>query len=165
MRSARPCACVLHPERDRHGCLAAVDGHQGCGGLAWQEVLDLAGSAAADAAGVRDVHARPLLLFTALGDAGRPAGAPGPIADALRWAGVPAEHPPVARVAAARLPPVGTGRVVPSAPVPVQRRHRTVPGRPGLRRPAEAPRHGVRTQEGISGERSEWLARALGTWT
>lgn len=45
---------VRHPEWDRHGFLATLDGHQAGPGLSWRELVYIAGHPDADGEGVQD---------------------------------------------------------------------------------------------------------------
>lgn len=118
---------VHHPAWGRLGFLAQ-DGPHGSGpGLAWPELLTLAGSAEAGGAqataeGLADPARRLLLLLPALGDADTPAEARDVVANALAEVGFRAEA--VAELAARLLgEPGGAGRptwsVREGSPIPV----------------------------------------------
>ncbi|MDO0916147.1 hypothetical protein QQM39_36565 [Streptomyces sp. DT2A-34] len=86
---------IAHPDWDRHACLASLDGHYSGPGLSWPELVAVAESAPADAAGVVDSGLRLLLLLPAFGDAEVPeAEAVARISGALRAVGVAEDAAP-----------------------------------------------------------------------
>ncbi|MFJ3640302.1 hypothetical protein ACIPRD_11175 [Streptomyces sp. NPDC090108] len=155
---------VVHPEWNRPGHLATIDGHDSGPGLAWRELLHIARTVAAGAPGTHDAHARLLLLLPALGDSELPGDAVGVVGRALAWAGVPVADS--TWLAAHLLDHTwfapATWSLPGSSPLT------------GGEDPYEgilvcdgtlSPRHGMRLAQGISREHSDRLARALGTWT
>ncbi|MGF0172715.1 hypothetical protein ACQF36_20095 [Streptomyces sp. Marseille-Q5077] len=86
---------ITHPDWDRHACLASLDGHYSGPGLSWPELVAVAGSAPAGAAGVVDPGLRLLLLLPAFGDADVPeAEAVARTSGALRAVGVAEDTAP-----------------------------------------------------------------------
>ncbi|MCF1600457.1 hypothetical protein [Streptomyces muensis] len=80
---------ITHPDWDRHAHLASLDGHYSGPGLSWSELVAVAGSAPAGAAGVVDPALRLLLLLPVFGDADVPeAEAMARTSGALRAVGV-----------------------------------------------------------------------------
>ncbi|MFB9606817.1 hypothetical protein ACFFTQ_28060 [Streptomyces roseofulvus] len=155
---------VAHPEWDRHGHLATIDGHQAGPGLSWRELTHIAGTPDPGAPGVQAPHLRLLLLLPILGDSGLPAGAGAVIADALVQVGVARDRAP--EVADALLhdhPLWEPAEWFLASPSPLSGTAPHVPGILHCDGP-QSPRRGMRLAQGITRERSDRLARALGTW-
>ncbi|CAL9610760.1 hypothetical protein [Streptomyces sp. Tu 3180] len=86
---------LTSPDRARETRLASLQGHGAGPGLSWRDLVAVAGSAPADAEGVRDPDLRLLLLLPAYGDFETPADeATRRIAAALTTVGVSAEEAP-----------------------------------------------------------------------
>lgn len=86
---------ITHPDWDRDVPLASLEGHFSGPGLSWPELVAVADSAPARAAGVRDPALRLLLLLPAFGDADVPvAEAVSRISGALTAVGVPESAAP-----------------------------------------------------------------------
>lgn len=86
---------ITHPDWDRDVPLASLEGHFSGPGLSWPELIAVADSAPARAAGVRDPALRLLLLLPAFGDADVPvAEAVSRISGALTAVGVPESAAP-----------------------------------------------------------------------
>ncbi|GGX10399.1 hypothetical protein [Streptomyces lomondensis] len=86
---------LTRPDRPEVVSLARLDGHFGGPGLSWPDLLAVAGSAPAEAEGVRDPDLRLLLLLPAFGDADTPVEeSVERTAAALGAVGVPADAAP-----------------------------------------------------------------------
>ncbi|MFI6730836.1 hypothetical protein NRF20_43280 [Streptomyces sp. R-74717] len=155
---------ITHPDWDRHGYLATLDGHQAGPGLSWRELMHLAHTPAPDAPGVQAPYARLLLLLPALGDEDLPEDAAGLLSHALVRAGVPAEEAP--RLAQALLTdhPLWepAGWTLPGESL-LSGHQEHFPGILHCDEPG-SPRCGIHLAQGITRDQSDRLARALGTW-
>ncbi|MGW2746444.1 hypothetical protein [Streptomyces sp. NPDC001450] len=154
---------VVHPEWDRHGFLATLDGHQAGPGLAWRELAHMARTPDTDAPGVHDVHARLLMLLPALGDDDLPDDAARTIAEALVRAGVPADHTPWLVECLLDHPLWDPAQWTLPGPSPLSGGVDPYAGIMVCDGPM-SPRCGMRLAQGVSREHSDRLARALGTW-
>ncbi|MER6026223.1 hypothetical protein [Streptomyces sp. NPDC001851] len=155
---------ISHPEWDRHGYLATIDGHQSGPGLSWQELAHIAGTPDESAAGVHAPHARLLLLLPALGDADLPSEAVDVIGCALVQAGVPAGNAPALAQALVHDHPLWEPAGWSLASVsPLSGGQDHFPGILYCDEPG-SPRYGIRLAQGITRDQSDRLARALGTW-
>ncbi|WP_392673208.1 hypothetical protein [Streptomyces sp. LN785] len=155
---------ISHPEWDRHGHLATVDGHQAGPGLSWPELTHIANTTDPDSPGVHAPHARLLLLLPALGDADLPDEAAGLLGSALTQAGVGADEVP--RLAQALLmdhPLWEPAAWVTPAVSPLSGSRAHFPGILHCDEPG-SPRCGIHLAQGITRDQSDRLARALGTW-
>ncbi|WP_329375930.1 hypothetical protein OG625_00860 [Streptomyces sp. NBC_01351] len=155
---------VSHPEWDRHGYLATVDGHQAGPGLAWRELTHIADTPDPRAPGVQALHVRLLLLLPALGDADLPAEATGLVGDALVQVGVVSDEAPALAQALLQDHPLweSAGWDLP-APSPLSGGQDQFPGILQCDEPG-SPRCGSRLAQGITRDQSDRLSRALGTW-
>ncbi|MER6738332.1 hypothetical protein [Streptomyces puniciscabiei] len=155
---------ISHPEWDRHGHLATIDGHQAGPGLSWQELAHIAGTPDENAPGVHAPHARLLLLLPVLGDADLPGEAVESVSDALVQAGVAAGNAPSLAQALLYDHPLWepAGWALASGS-PLSGSRDRFPGILYCDDPG-SPRCGVRLSMGITRVQNERLARALGTW-
>ncbi len=155
---------ISHPEWDRHGHLATIDGHQAGPGLSWRELTHIADTPDVEAPGVHAPHARLLLLLPALGDSNVPASAATLIGDALIRVGVTEDQAPEVADALLHDHPLWEPAewVLPS-PSPLSGTAQHFPGILHCDEP-HSPRCGIRLAQGITREHSDRLARALGTW-
>ncbi|MBM7439352.1 hypothetical protein [Streptomyces sp. HB132] len=155
---------ISHPQWDRHGYLATVDGHQAGPGLSWPELTHIAGTPDPYAPGARAPHVRLLLLLPALGDAVLPGEATGLIADALVQVGVAADEAPgLARALLQDHPLWEPARWALPTASPLSGCQGPFPGILHCDEPG-SPRCGIRLAQGIARDQSDRLARALGTW-
>lgn len=150
---------VRHPEWDRVGELATLDGHQAGPGLAWRELVHIAAKAGMEAEnGVGAPEARLLLLLPSLGDADLPGEAKETVTAALTAVGMPEDlAPDIARrllvdhpmwePATWEEPGEGSAARILQCDEPM------------------SPRHGIQLAQGITEEQSGRLARALGSRT
>lgn len=153
---------ITHPDWGRRGHLATVDGHQAGPGLAWRELIHIAGSPAMSSPGVHDVHARLLLLLPTLGDKDLPAEAADVIGAALRWAGAPAATAGQLTKALLDHPLWDAANWVLPGPEPGGAGEKPFEGI--LQCDGDlSPRCGIRLAQGITQEQNARLARALGT--
>ncbi|WP_086822701.1 hypothetical protein [Streptomyces sp. NRRL B-24572] len=155
---------VSHPEWDRHGYLATIDGHQAGPGLSWRELTHIAGTPDPQAPGIHAPHVRLLLLLPALGDRNLPTDAATLIHNALAQVGIGEDMAPVLADALLRDHPLWEPAewALPSlSPLSGTQQHF-----PGILHCDEtsSPRCGIRLAQGITREQSDRLARALGTW-
>lgn len=88
---------LAHPDWARPAPLASIEGHYSGPGLAWSELVHIAGHPG-EGRGVRDPNARLLLLLPILGDSAMPADAEVAVSTALAAIGAP----PSMRTALAR---------------------------------------------------------------
>ncbi|MCX4462215.1 hypothetical protein OOK58_57990 [Streptomyces sp. NBC_01728] len=155
---------ISHPEWDRHGHLATLDGHQAGPGLSWQELAHIAGTPDENAPGVHAPHARLLLLLPALGDANTPIEAVELVGDALVWTGISAgDAPAVAQALLHDHPLWEPAEWSPASASPLSGSRDHFPGILYCDDPG-SPRCGVRLTMGLTRDQSDRMARALGTW-
>ncbi|MFJ8166568.1 hypothetical protein ACIRBY_37390 [Streptomyces sp. NPDC096136] len=155
---------VSHPEWDRHGHLATIDGHQAGPGLSWRELTHIAGTPDPGAPGVQAQPVRLLLLLPALGDRDLPADAVERVGEALVAVGVPEDG--AHGVAEALLhdhPLWEPAQWSLPSPSPLSGTAQRFPGILSCDE-SGSPRCGVRLAQGISRGHSDRLAHALGTW-
>ncbi|WP_405716952.1 hypothetical protein [Streptomyces sp. NBC_00046] len=155
---------ISHPEWERHGYLATVDGHQAGPGLSWRELTHIARTPDPRAPGVHAPHARLLLLLPALGDADLPDEATTLIGDALIQVGADADEAPGLAQALLQDHPLweSAGWALPTAS-PLSGSQDHFPGILHCDEPS-SPRCGTRLAQGITRDQSDRLAQALGTW-
>lgn len=155
---------VTHPEWDRLGHLATLDGHQAGPGLSWRELRHIAAMSDPEAPGTHDPDARLLLLLPTLGDEDLPGSAWGAVSAALSRVG--AAEGDADRLAAALLdehPLWDRATWLLPAPSPLSGAKDPYPGILQCDEPM-SPRCGLRLAQGITRRQSDNLARALGTW-
>ncbi|MCC9312380.1 hypothetical protein LN042_35910 [Kitasatospora sp. RB6PN24] len=81
---------LTHPDWDRPGSLASIEGHFAGPGLAWRELIHIARNPG-EGPGITEPHARLLLLLPTLGDADLPTDATATVASALAAIGTPTD--------------------------------------------------------------------------
>ncbi len=154
---------VTHPDWDRPGRLATLDGHQAGPGLAWRELAHIANTPDRDAPKVHDPHARLLLLLPALGDEDLPPDAEDLVAAALLHVGAPKSETSHVASALLRDHPLWQPAqwTLPSAS-PLSGAEEPFTGILCCDEPM-SPRCGVRLARGMTREQNDRLAGALGT--
>ncbi|RSS87045.1 hypothetical protein EF903_17895 [Streptomyces sp. WAC05292] len=156
---------ITHPDWERHGHLATINGPQAGPGLSWRELLHIAETPDRESPGIHDRYARLLLLLPAMSDeetlferiyAMAPTPAIDAIAEALVRVGVMADKT------------VRMAEILVDHPLWDPTSWSLSDEQPfgGIlySNDPRSPRHDLRLAQGTTYEQHEQLARALGTW-